>query len=113
MLTRLHADIHISAIRSLIMATCHNAPDLADDAALIADIDLAILAADPMPYRAYAAAIRAEYSFVPEIAFRPGRAAILQGLLNRPRLYFNPAAHARFDAAARKNLAAEIAALQP
>lgn len=41
---------------------------------LLTDADLAILAADPATYDAYAAAVRREYHHVPDHRFRTGRA---------------------------------------
>ncbi len=82
------------------------------DAAVLRDADLAILAAPPKRYAAYAAAVRAEYAHVPEEAFRRGRADILAGILSAPRIYGTPTAHARWEERARANLAREIAVLR-
>nr|WP_095873579.1 hypothetical protein [Streptomyces sp. TLI_235] len=79
---------------------------------VLCDADLAILGTDPDRYAAYTAAVREEYGFVPEEAFRAGRAAILRQLLELPALYRTPEALARFDAAARANLAAELRSLE-
>ncbi|MEV4613764.1 hypothetical protein AB0K43_14380 [Kitasatospora sp. NPDC049258] len=80
---------------------------------LLCDADLAVLGGSPDQYAAYAAAVREEYGFVPEDAFRAGRAAILRQLLALPALYRTEAARTRFDAAARANLAAELRTLEP
>ncbi len=61
------------ALRELIMATCHQAPPGDADAALVVDIDLAILAAPAPVYARYEADVRAEYAWVPEPLFRAGR----------------------------------------
>ncbi|AYF77331.1 metal-dependent phosphohydrolase [Nocardia yunnanensis] len=79
--------------------------------AVLCDADLAILAADESAYFAYAAAVRAEYAQVPDELFRKGRAAVLSALAEQPELFRTPTARARYEAAARANLAAEIAAL--
>ena len=76
--------------------------------ALLVSIDLAILGAPDEAYRAYAAAVREEYAFVPEDAFRAGRAAILGRILASPAIYPDPAFAARLEQRARANLAAEI-----
>ena len=60
-------------LRELIMATCHQAPPGDADAALVVDIDLAILAAPAPVYARYEADVRAEYAWVPEPLFRAGR----------------------------------------
>lgn len=81
------------------------APDLARDAALFLDLDLAVLGADPGTYDAYERGIAAEY--VPihgEPRFRAGRHAFLQGLITRPRLFLTDEAHVRLDGPARANI---------
>ncbi|MFN0092960.1 MAG: hypothetical protein ACKVWR_22210 [Acidimicrobiales bacterium] len=82
-----------------------------DELAAVLDADLAILGAAPERCREYAAAIRAEYSHLDEPAFRAGRRAVLQALAARRRLYRTAAGAARWEAAARRNLAAELAEL--
>lgn len=80
----------------------------------LCDADLAVLAGDPDDpgaYGAYAAAVRAEYAFVPDEAFRTGRAAVLRQLLGLPRLFRTPYGATHWEAPARRNLAAELAAL--
>lgn len=80
--------------------------------ALLVSIDLSILGSGPDRYRAYAAAIRREYAHVPEEAYRAGRAAVLESLLAADPLYPDPAFRARFEGAARTNLADELAGLR-
>lgn len=79
---------------------------------VLCDADLAILAAPPDAYAAYTAAVRAEYAFVPEDAFRQGRAAVLRQLLALPRLFRTPYGTARWEKAARANIAAELERLR-
>ncbi|WP_441250778.1 HD domain-containing protein [Kitasatospora sp. McL0602] len=96
----------------LVRLTVTHHPEAGDhNGELLCDADLAVLGGSPEEYAAYAAAVRAEYAFVPEDAFREGRAAVLRQLLDLPALYRSPAALARFDAPARSNLAAELAEL--
>ncbi|MEU7552355.1 hypothetical protein AB0B01_08320 [Streptomyces sp. NPDC044571] len=78
---------------------------------VLCDADLAVLAGGPDAYAAYTAAVRAEYGFVPDDAFRAGRAAVLRQLLDLPRLFRTPHGTAHWEAAARHNLAAELALL--
>ncbi|MBT2467357.1 hypothetical protein J7E97_05600 [Streptomyces sp. ISL-66] len=75
---------------------------------VLCDADLAVLAGTPAEYAAYAAAVRAEYGFVPDGAFRDGRAAVLRQLLALPRLFRTPYGAAHWEAPARANLAAEL-----
>jgi predicted metal-dependent HD superfamily phosphohydrolase len=79
---------------------------------LLCDADLAILASPPERYAAYAHAVREEYAFVPEEAYRIGRANVLQHLLDLPALFHVvPDRHA-WTARAHTNLGAEIDRLQ-
>lgn len=80
---------------------------------VLCDADLAVLAAEPAAYAAYAAAVREEYGFVPDDAFARGRADVLRGLLARPAIFRTPPAHARFEAAARHNVETELVLLRP
>ncbi len=93
----------------LVRLTVNHHPEPGDrNGEVLCDADLAVLGGSPEAYATYAAAVREEYAFVPEGAFREGRAAVLRQLLDLPALYRTPSAHARFDAAARANLAAEL-----
>ena len=78
------------------------------DAAFFLDADLAILAADSPRYTRYVAGVRAEYAYYAPDAFTRGRAAILQGFLNRTAIYASDTAHLLWDAPARLNLRTEL-----
>lgn len=90
-----------------LTATHDPAPDDTNGEALC-DADLAILAAPPAPYAAYAAAVREEYGFVPDAAFHEGRAAVLRQLLELPALFRTPYGRAEWEARARQNLTTEL-----
>ncbi|MFG2956091.1 hypothetical protein ACGF5O_20500 [Streptomyces sp. NPDC048291] len=75
---------------------------------VLCDADLAILAAPPAAYAAYTAAVREEYHFVPNDAFRAGRSAILRQLLDLPQLFRTPYGRTEWAPTARYNLAAEL-----
>ena len=90
----------------------HAVADGDRNGAVLCDADLAILGGDAAAYGAYAEAIRQEYAEFPDEVFRPGRAAVLRGLLELPALFRTPVAVERYEARARANLAAEIAALE-
>jgi predicted metal-dependent HD superfamily phosphohydrolase len=80
---------------------------------VLCDADLAILAAPPAAYAAYTAAVRQEYHFVPDDAFRAGRAAVLRRLLELPRLFRTPYGRRAWEATARYNLTGELEMLSP
>jgi predicted metal-dependent HD superfamily phosphohydrolase len=79
--------------------------------ALLADADLAVLAAGRGDYDRYAAAVRREYAHVPEDAFRAGRAAVLESLLALPALYRIVPPRSEWEVRARANLERELEAL--
>lgn len=99
-------------IHALVLATCHDAPPTDADQALIMDIDLAILGAEPERFDEYERQVRAEYAAVPEELFRKGRGEILTGFLARERIFLTPDCHARFEGAARANLRRSLEALK-
>ncbi|MFJ8465355.1 HD domain-containing protein [Streptomyces swartbergensis] len=86
----------------------HDPADDDPDGQVLCDADLAILASPPSAYAAYTAAVREEYHFVPNDAFRTGRAAILRQLLDLPRLFRTPYGASKWEATARYNLTAEL-----
>ncbi|GAA3145467.1 HD domain-containing protein [Streptomyces echinatus] len=94
--------------RLVRLTVTHDPADDDHDGQVLCDADLAILAAPPSGYAAYAAAVREEYHFVPNDAFRAGRAAVLRQLLELPRLFRTPYGQRRWEATARYNLAGEL-----
>ncbi len=103
-------------IAAAILATRHgladressqnNPPDR--DTALLLDIDLAILAAPEPVYDRYLAAIRREYSFVNDAAFREGRRTLLESWLGRDRIFHSAIGIELFEARTRHNLQREL-----
>ncbi len=94
----------VRRIERLILATRHDLPPETPAEALLVDIDLAILGAEPPRYDEYERQIRAEYGGVPAPDFRAGRDAVLERFLSRPFIYSTAPFRARFEAAARRNL---------
>jgi predicted metal-dependent HD superfamily phosphohydrolase len=102
----------IAEVARLVRLTATHDPEPGDrNGALLADADLASLAADPPVYDRCVQAIRREYSHVPDDRFRKGRAAVLRRLLDLPALYRIVPERADWDARARANLSRELAAL--
>ncbi|MGW0579565.1 HD domain-containing protein [Streptomyces sp. NPDC002920] len=105
-------DARTAEVARLVRLTVTHAPADDDrDGQVLCDADLAILAAPPSAYAAYTAAVREEYHFVPNDAFRAGRAAILRQLLDLPRLFRTPYGKEEWEATARYNLRGELALL--
>ncbi|WP_338672017.1 hypothetical protein V1460_03340 [Streptomyces sp. SCSIO 30461] len=99
--------------RLVRLTVSHAAEDGDRNGAVLCDADLAVLASAPEGYAAYAAAVREEYGFVPDEAFRVGRADVLRHLLALPRLFRTPHGEREWEAAARHNLATELELLGP
>ena len=108
----------LARIAAMIEATAtHEVPDFADagarrDAALFLDMDLAILGAPPAAFDAYEQAVRREYGWVEEPAWRAGRAAVLKTFLARPHVFHTEEFRSRFERQARQNMARSLAALE-
>ena len=97
--------------RLILLTKSHEAHAADGDGRTLLDADLSILGAGEGEYDRYAAAIRREYAWVEEDAYRTGRRRVLEGFLRRPRIYHTEALFARLEQSARRNLRREIAAL--
>ncbi|MET4640445.1 MULTISPECIES: hypothetical protein [Streptomyces] len=96
-------------VARLVRLTITHDPAAGDtNGEVLCDADLAILAAAPKEYAEYAAQVREEYGFVPDDAFRDGRAAVLRQLLGLPRLFRTPHGIAEWEPRARQNLLTEL-----
>lgn len=82
------------------------------DGALVVDLDLSILAAEPADYARFEHDVRREYAAVPEPLFREGRARVLGSFLERAHVYTTPAVRELLEARARSNLTHALAALR-
>jgi predicted metal-dependent HD superfamily phosphohydrolase len=99
-------------VQRLIGATRSHPTDTQNpDIQVLLDADLAILGSPPAQYAAYAQAIRQEYAWVPDDAYRQGRSQILRKFLQRPSLYFTPPMQA-IAPQAQINLQTELQNLQ-
>lgn len=102
----------IDSVQRKVRATHrHEWTDGDPDTAVFLDLDLGILAASPEAYDRYAKQVAQEYAWVPEPAYKQGRAKVLQAFLDRPQIYFTPALRAKWEDSARANLKRELAAL--
>ncbi|MFF7181876.1 hypothetical protein [Streptomyces sp. NPDC008121] len=99
----------VAEVARLVRLTITHDPADGDiNGELLCDADLAILASAPDTYAGYARAVRTEYAFVPDPAFREGRAAVLRHLLSLPRLFRTPYGAAAWESKARANLESEL-----
>ncbi|KPI09973.1 hypothetical protein OK074_9104 [Actinobacteria bacterium OK074] len=98
--------------RLVRLTTTHNPSPDDPDGEVLCDADLAILASPAPTYTAYTKAVREEYAFVPATVFAPARADLLAQLLAQPRLFRTPHGQREWEAAARRNITAELATLR-
>jgi predicted metal-dependent HD superfamily phosphohydrolase len=99
------------AARLVRLTATHVAPPGDVQGAVLCDADLAVLGGSAAAYAQYVAAVRAEFTAVPDAAWRTGRAVVLQRLLDRQPLFATGEGRRRWEATARRNLTAELAAL--
>ena len=102
----------VKRVASLIRTTDGHRIVPVDGAGEFLDADLSILGAEPRTYDRYAEQIRKEYVHVTKADYRVGRPIVLRRFLERDSLYFTPAAQSLWEAAARRNLARELQALE-
>ena len=95
-------------VAALIQATKTHTSATSTDMALLVDIDLSILGANPPRFAEYEKQIRAEYHWVPEAMFRRKRKQLLGSFLARPQIFHTDFFRARLEAAARRNLATAV-----
>jgi predicted metal-dependent HD superfamily phosphohydrolase len=95
---------NVQRIVNLIRTTSRQDLQLFGDAAIVADVDLAILGAGPDRFNQYELAIRMEYDWVPAPLYRRERRRILEQFLNRPHVFHNSFFREKFESQARANL---------
>src|SRR6266545_1841094 len=99
----------VANTRRLILLSKTHQPDPADaDGCLFIDADLAVLGSEEAEYRSYAQAIRREYAWVADDAYRAGRGRVLHSFLARPRIYATGILFESLEGCARRNLEMEL-----
>ena len=105
-------NIPITTINQVVMMILNTKNHLATtndiDSQILLDADLSILGSEESEYKKYAQAIRREYSWVTDAAYRIGRKRVLESFLQRNRLYFTDQAFQMLELKARKNITAEL-----
>ena len=98
----------IAYVQALIMVTQHQTQVAYPDAALVADIDLSILGRPVAEFDQYEAAIRQEYQWVPDSAYREARIKVLESFLARSSVFQTQTFRDRYEVSARDNLTRSI-----
>jgi len=104
-------DEEVARTHTYILATRHGAEALTGDAALVVDIDLAILGQSREVYDEFERNVRKEYWWVSKRRYVKGRTAVLQSFLDRPRIYAVDLLRDKYESAARSNIQHAIARL--
>jgi predicted metal-dependent HD superfamily phosphohydrolase len=110
-------EMRLSRIHDMIEATAtHTVPRFSDpkatiDAAMFLDMDLSILGADEPQFDAYEAAVRKEYDWVDDEAWRKGRAEVLTRFMARPYIFYSEVFRDKYEVAARRNMGRSLASL--
>jgi predicted metal-dependent HD superfamily phosphohydrolase len=91
-------------VHDMIMATVQHQRQPDEAMQLLVDIDLSILGTETARFDESDEQVRREYAHVPEDEWRVGRKRVLQGFLDRERLYGSDLFHAQFEQRARENL---------
>ena len=98
-------------VARLVLATkTHKVSDDDINGAVLCDADLSVLGGEAFRYRAYADAVREEYSDVPDDVFKPARARILTSLI-AGRIFHTAPGRDLWEDRARRNITDEIQAL--
>ena len=87
-------------------------PSLRGDAALLLDMDNAVLGEAPARFEAHEAAFRREYAHLSDDAYAAGRASALEMLLWRDRVYWTDRFYLEREKPARRNIARAIERLR-
>jgi predicted metal-dependent HD superfamily phosphohydrolase len=94
----------------LVLSTTHSV-ESSGDAAIVADIDLAILASPWERYKEYEGQIRMEYGKYADKDYLAGRSLFLDGMMRKPRIYATDYFHHKYEAIARANMARSLLSL--
>lgn len=95
----------VARVTRMIEGTAGHGGEVDAATALLFDVDLAILGAEPLAYAQFEADVREEYGVVPFVPWVHLRRMALNGYRKRTTLYRTAAFAERFDARARENLA--------
>ena len=95
----------IAKIYAWVLATKTHAPTADTDLAYLLDIDLAILASDPMRFAEYECQIQQEYAWVEPVLYVQKRQQVLRHFLETQPLYRTPFFQKCYERLAKQNLA--------
>jgi len=98
----------VNQVQKLILATKHSkSRSVKGDAALLVDIDLAILGSQPEQYSKYANNCRKEYK-IPEAIYRLARQSVLKQFLSQTHIFHTEVFRKQFEQQAWNNIGQEL-----
>lgn len=102
----------INLCKEQILATKSHAVSINADTNSFTDADLSVLGQSWEVYSAYFKNIRKEYTFYPDMIYKPGRKKVIQHFLMMERIYKTDHFYRKYEAQARLNLEKEFLLLQ-
>ncbi|MBD5778807.1 hypothetical protein IEN85_04840 [Pelagicoccus sp. NFK12] len=98
--------------KALVLATSHKETASNEAEAIIADVDMAILATPPARYLQYTQQIRKEYSCFDDASYRVGRSTFLKTFLSQSQIFQTAHYRDMFENRARINMGEELKRLK-
>lgn len=97
--------------RQMILATKSHLPVSDNDINLFTDADLSILGYDWSKYAKYYKQVREEYSYYPDILYKPGRKKVLKHFLSMSFIYKTDFFRSKYEENAKENIRKELTKL--
>ena len=94
-------------VQQILATKGHTISDI-QDTNFFTDADLSILGASWEVYETYFRNIRKEYSYYPDLLYKPGRKKVLQHFLSMDKIFKTDKFFSRYEEQARENLSAEL-----
>jgi predicted metal-dependent HD superfamily phosphohydrolase len=113
MMSRLNIEAEkIKRVHEYILATKTHSGSEDSDLSFFLDLDLSILGASAETYDNYCRNVRKEYSWVPDMLYKPGRIKVLRHFLDMEKIFKTELFYNLFETKARENLENEMSAIE-
>ncbi len=99
-------------VYEMIMTTRHSSTPSTLDQQVLVDIDLSILGAVASRFDEYEQQVREEYALIPTFIFKRKRHTVLEGFMNRSRIFNTKEFFDLYEVSARENLRRSIGMLE-
>lgn len=101
----------IKRVQQYILTTKTHSGPADSDLSFFLDLDLSVLGSSAETYDNYCRNVRKEYSWVPDMLYKPGRMKVLQHFLDMERIFKTELFYNLFETKARENLRTEMDAI--